>query len=74
MDSKKVYNILDKERRLFSNSKTEFAQKIGISKSRLDTLMKTLLENKKNGGVAFNTIIPILKKLGYEIRIVKKEL
>ena len=71
MDSKKLYTILDKERRLYSTPKTEFSQMIGISKSRFNTLMNTLYENKTNGGVAFNTVAPILKKLGYEIKISK---
>lgn len=71
MNSKKIHDILDKERRLYSNSKTEFSKMIGISKSRFNNLMNTLLENKVNGGVAFNTIAPILEKLGYEIKISK---
>lgn len=73
MDSKYIHDLLDKERRLYSNSKTEFSKRIGITKSRYNALMKTLFANKVNGGATFNTISPILEKLGYEIKILKKD-
>lgn len=74
MRSKEIFILLDTEIRLHYNSRAEFARKIGVSRSRLQTIMDKL-ENAKNDnnkkGLSFNTLSNILEKAGYRIKIEK---
>lgn len=64
MDTKKIWKILDRERRLNYNSKAE----LGRSKSAFENYMKTLKEcNERN---AFNKICSVLEALGKRIIVV----
>ncbi|KYM48124.1 hypothetical protein A2U04_05200 [Fusobacterium necrophorum subsp. funduliforme] len=69
MDSLKIYEKLDKDIRLNYNSKSEFAEKIGISKQRLSDFLPRLQSNKKNSSI--NNLFRILEKAGYQITIEK---
>ncbi|WP_294666147.1 hypothetical protein [uncultured Fusobacterium sp.] len=67
-----IFEIIDRDIRLNYKSKSEFARKIKVSRSRLDTILKTM-QQKDNlcRGIAFNTLSDILEKAGYKIKIEK---
>ena len=68
MDTKKIWKILDRERRLNYNTKAELGRKLGRSKSAFENYMKTLKEcNERN---AFNKICSVLEALGKRIIVV----
>lgn len=72
LKSSDIFEIIDKDIRLNYNSKSEFARKINVSRSRLDTILKTMQqEDHTCRGIAFNTLSGVLEKAGYKIRIEK---
>lgn len=70
MQSKEIYRILDKERRLKFDSQAEAARKIGITKQSFCVTMQNLKSNK---GVTLRTLNKLLDGLGYEMIIRKKK-
>ena len=69
MDTKKVYEILDKDIRLNYNSRAEFGRKVRMSRQVIHAFMTTLKNN--NSGNSFNKITRVLEKAGYKIEIKK---
>lgn len=68
MDTKKIWKLLDKERRLNYNSKADFGRKLGMSTQGLIDFMK-VLENCKQKN-SFNKICSVLEALGKRIIVV----
>lgn len=70
MDTKKIFNFIDIERRLKFDAKSKLAEATGVSKQNLKDFFNRLEKNKPNN--QFNRICKILDILGYEIIIKKK--
>jgi hypothetical protein len=70
MNSKKLFDILDKDIRNNYDTKTEFARKAKITKQRLNQLLLILEANRESSH--FNTICRTLENAGYKIIIEKK--
>lgn len=70
MDSKKLFDILDRDIRLNYDTKSEFAKKAKITRQRLNQLLSILKTNRKSSH--FNTICKMLENAGYEMIITKK--
>lgn len=70
MDTLKIFKVLDKDVRLNYKSKAQFAEKLGVTRQRLNQIFYMLEANKK--GNSFNLIADLLEKAGYEIKIIKK--
>ena len=70
MDTKKIFNFIDIERRLKFDAKSKLAEATGVSKQNLKDFFNRLEKNKPNN--QFNRICKILDVLGYEISIKKK--
>lgn len=70
MDTKKIFNFIDIERRLKFDAKSKLAEATGVSKQNLKDFFNRLEKNKPNN--QFNRICKILDVLGYEIIIKKK--
>ena len=62
MNTKHIWKILDRDRRLNFNSKAEFARKIGLSPQGLTDFMNVLKSCKEKN--SFNKICFVLEKLG----------
>lgn len=71
MNTRKVFDILDRDIRLNYNSKAEFARKVEIPKQSLNTFLKCLELSKERN--IFNRTCKILEKAGYEIKIIRKK-
>ena len=74
-NQKDILIILDKEIEKNYPSKAEFARKVGITRARLQTVLKKLENNNgedNKNSLTFNTLSNILSKAGYQIKIVKK--
>ena len=72
MKIKEIYEMLDEDIRLNYRTKVKFAQKVGVSRSRLDAIFRCMKTDTKARGVAYNTLHDLLDKAGYEIKIIKK--
>lgn len=70
MDTKKMFDFIDVERRLKFDVKSKLAEATGVSKQNLKDFFNRLEKNKPNN--QFNRICKILDVLGYEIIIKKK--
>lgn len=71
MDCKKIFNLLDNERKFNFKNRSELSDKLEFpSKQGFHIFMKRLEANKPNN--QFNRICKILDVLGYEIIIKKK--
>lgn len=70
MDTKKIFNFIDIERRLKFDAKSKLAEATGVSKQNLKDFFNRMEKNKPNN--QFNRICKILDVLGYEIIIKKK--
>ena len=70
MDTKKIFNFIDIERRLKFDAKSKLAEATGVSKQNLKDFFNRLEKNKPNN--QFNRICKILDVLGYEMIIKKK--
>jgi hypothetical protein len=71
MDCKKIFNLLDYERKINFKNRSELSDKLEFpSKQGFHIFMKRLETNKPNN--QFNRICEFLEKLGYEIIIKKK--
>lgn len=71
MNCKKIYDLLDRERRLNFKNRSELSDKLEFNnKQSFHIFMKRLEINKSNN--QFNRICRILDILGYEIIIKKK--
>ena len=71
MDCKKIFNLLDNERKINFKNRSELSDKLEFpSKQGFHIFMKRLEANKPNN--QFNRICEFLEKLGYEITIKKK--
>ena len=70
MDTKKMFDFIDVERRLKFDAKSKLAEATGVSKQNLKDFFNRMEKNKPNN--QFNRICKILDVLGYEIIIKKK--
>lgn len=71
INTKKIFEILDHEKRMNYNSASAFAHKLKLSRSRYDTIMKTLQNEGTCRGVSFNKVAELLENAGYTIKIEK---
>nr|DAI26525.1 MAG TPA: hypothetical protein [Caudoviricetes sp.] len=69
MNTKEVFEILDRDIRLNYNSRAEFGRKVGMTRQGVKVFMSIL--EKNNSGNSFNKISRILEKSGYKIEIKK---
>lgn len=72
-NQKDISKIINNEIETNYSSKAEFARKVGITRARLQTVLKKLESNNgdNKSSVTFNTLSNILKKAGYQIKIEK---
>lgn len=71
---KDILKILNREIQSNYPSKAEFARKVGITRARLQTVLRKLEINSgdNKSSLTFNTLSNILIKAGYQIKIEKK--
>lgn len=71
MNCKKIFNLLDTERKINFKNRSEMSDKLEFpSKQGFHIFMKRLEKNKPNN--QFNRICKILEILGYELILKKK--
>lgn len=70
MDSKTLYNFIDKHRKIKYDTKTKIANQMNMKKQVYDNYMKRLKAN--NPAHPFNRVCYYLDKLGYDLKIIKK--
>ena len=71
MNCKKIFNLLDTERKINFKNRSEMSDKLEFpSKQGFHIFMKRLEKNKSNN--QFNRICKILEILGYELILKKK--
>jgi len=69
MDTKKIAELIDKERRLQFDQQSKYMDTLGLPRQNYAAIMKRL--KKDNSQVSFNLINALLKPLGYRLDIVK---
>ena len=69
MDTKKIAELIDKERRLQFDQQSKYMDIIGLPRQNYSAIMERL--KKDNSQVSFNLINELLKPLGYKLDIVK---
>ncbi|MBF1191604.1 hypothetical protein [Fusobacterium pseudoperiodonticum] len=69
MDTKKIAELIDKERRLQFDQQSKYMDTLGLPRQNYAAIMKRL--KKDNSQVSFNLINALLKPLGYKLDIVK---
>ena len=69
MDTKKIAELIDKERRLQFDQQSKYMDIIGLPRQNNSAIMERL--KKDNSQVSFNLINKLLKPLGYKLDIVK---
>ena len=69
MDTKKIAELIDKERRLQFDQQSKYMDIIGLPRQNYLAIMERL--KKDNSQVSFNLINKLLKPLGYKLDIVK---
>lgn len=69
MDTKKIAELIDKERRLQFDQQSKYMDTLGLPRQNYSAIMERL--KKDNSQVSFNLINKLLKPLGYKLDIVK---
>lgn len=71
MTKEEIYKIIYQQQRLKFKTKTEFAQKMGISPQNINNTMKKM---ENNGTITFDNLIQMIEALDLELILQEKKI
>ncbi len=71
MNTKKIYKILDRHRRINYNSKAEYGRSLGLDRKKITNFLNNL--NTSVNRMHFNRVCKIVEQSGFRIVVLDKD-